>query len=90
MANSPPMKGAARSASPPSSSSTLKLWPLAWKQRPCSMGPIWLIAPSAGQRMAPGVSSSGRAPGLRARVKKALKCSKAVTSSTSASPMFTW
>src|SRR5690606_3132735 len=42
---------AACSGLPPSSSSTLKLWPLAWKMRPCSMRPSWLMAPSAGQRM---------------------------------------
>ncbi|MNG26300.1 hypothetical protein D3C84_1112690 [compost metagenome] len=75
VAKSPPMNGAALAASPPSNSSTLKLWPLAWNTRPCSIGPSWLTAPSAGLRIAPGVSSSGRAPSFRARVKKALKCS---------------
>ena len=53
----------------------LKLWPLAWKMRPCSILPSWLMAPSQGLRIAPGVLSSGRAPSFRARVKKALKCS---------------
>ena len=69
------MNGAARSASPPSSSRALKLWPLAWKMRPSVIAPSWLTVPSAGQRMAPGVGSSGRAPSFSARVKKALKCS---------------
>ncbi|CFW40668.1 Uncharacterised protein [Bordetella pertussis] len=73
VANWPPANGAARSASPPSRSVSPKLWPLAWKMRPLSMAPIWLMAPSAGHSAAPGSSSSGRASGLSARVKKSLK-----------------
>jgi len=72
LANQPSAKGAAVSASP-SSSAAVNSWPLAWKMRPSVIRPIWLIFPSAGISSTDGSASAVRAPGLSARVKKALK-----------------
>jgi len=66
------LKGAASAASP-SSSAAVKDWPLAWKMRPSSIGPSWLMRPSAGMVSVRGSAAATRAPGFKARVKKLLK-----------------
>jgi len=46
---------------------------LAWKMRPASIFPSWLMRPSAGITRLRGSASATRAPGFSARVKNWLK-----------------
>jgi hypothetical protein len=61
------------SSSLPSSSAAVNDWPLAWKMRPASIFPSWLMRPSAGITRLRGSASATRAPGFSARVKNWLK-----------------
>jgi hypothetical protein len=50
----------------------VKDMPFAWKMRPSSIRPHWLMRPSAGITTARGSGSGTRAPAFSARVKNAL------------------
>src|SRR5690606_8780405 len=84
VAKTPPSNARAAAWSP-SSSAVVNDRPLAWKMRPSSIAPHWLMRPSAGISSARGSGSGARAPARNARVKKALKLSYAAGSDSAAS-----